>query len=61
MKPYRAASWVAGDGQSDLVLTSPEEAGLSDKDLLAAAMAEIASSGIIREDGDRIVIGYWTP
>jgi hypothetical protein len=54
---YRAAYWIAADSQSDLVLTSGDMAGFSDADLMTEALLEIEATGLIREDGDRIVIG----
>lgn len=54
---YRAAYWVAADGQSDVRLTTEEQSGMSDEALMAAAQACIAETGMEREDGDRIVIG----
>jgi hypothetical protein len=57
---YRAAYWISADGQSDFVLTSEDMSKMSDTDLTAAALCEIHVIGLIREDGDRIVIGDWS-
>ena len=39
------------------MLTSGDMAGFSDADLTTEALLEIEATGLIREDGDRIVIG----
>lgn len=57
---YRAACWIAADGQSHVRLTTEDQAGLTDDALMAAAQACIADTGLEREEGDRIVIGEYT-
>ena len=57
---YRAAYWVSADRQADVVLTTPEQSGLSDAELLAAAEREAISEGLEREEGDDIKIGSYT-
>ena len=49
---YRAVSYCTPDGQSDTVLTSPEQSHLSDDDLIAAAIAEAYNGDIVSPDGD---------
>jgi hypothetical protein len=51
---FRAAYWT--DGQSDVLLTTEEDAALSDADLLAKAHAEADELGLQIGDGE-IVIG----
>lgn len=55
---YRAAIWT--DGQSELALTLPEHAALSDAELMQLAAAEIASSAPSL-DLDQVSIGEWAP
>jgi len=66
---YRACYWTSADGQAEVVLTSPEQAGLPDDDLRAAAIREAEHSGLVGleehqvsrealEDG--LAIGPWT-
>jgi hypothetical protein len=54
---YRAAYWISADSQSDLVLTTEEMAGYSAAELMAEAQREMEATGLIREDGDCVVIG----
>jgi hypothetical protein len=54
---YRAAYWISADSQNDLVLTTEEMAGYSAADLMAEAQREMEATGLIREDGDCVVIG----
>ena len=56
---FRAAYWIAADGQSDVLLTPEEMAGESDAVLMAEAERMIDETGLQREDGDQIVIGEW--
>lgn len=51
---YRAAYWT--NGQSDVCLTTPEQAHLTDDELLQAANAEAAQIGLEIGNG-RIVVG----
>lgn len=44
---FRAAYFVAADGQSDMCLTSKDQAHLSDADLIEAAMAEVREQGLL--------------
>ena len=44
--------YEAPDGQSDITLTGEEEAGLSDKDLIEAAVSEAYRAGIVSKEGD---------
>lgn len=46
MTTFRACYYVARDGQSDILLTSEDQAHLPDADLLAAAMAEADDTGL---------------
>jgi hypothetical protein len=55
---YRAAYYVAGGGQSDVVLTTPEQSDLPDANLIALAQAEFAEQGSDLAGG-QIVVGYW--
>lgn len=57
---YRAAYWLAADRQSDVRLTTEQQSGMSDEDLMKAALACAADIGLEREDGDQIVIGDYT-
>lgn len=73
---FRAAFWTSTDGQSEILLTSEEQASLSDEDLMAAAKTEMDSVGwptemAVDETGaeiwgeevpceGEIVIGEWT-
>jgi hypothetical protein len=54
---YRAAYWISADGQSDLVLTTEEMSDYSGVELMNEALREIEATGLVREDGDGIVIG----
>lgn len=54
---YRAAYWLAADRQSDVRLTTEMQSGMSDEDLVKAALACAADIGLEREDGDQILIG----
>lgn len=57
---YRAAIWTSADRQSEIVLTTPEDAELTTSELLAAAQREIESTGLQREDGDDLYVGEWS-
>jgi hypothetical protein len=57
---FRAAFWVSADGQSSILLTDDGIANESDDALLTAAKGEMEYTGLVREDGDRIVIGDWS-
>ena len=54
---YRAAYWVSADGQASIVLTLPEHSAMTDDALLNEAQSTIESASLIREDGDRIIVG----
>lgn len=56
---YRAAYWLSDDGQAEVRLTSPDDAGLADEDLLAEARAEAARTGTDLATGS-LVVGDWT-
>lgn len=56
---YRAAYWTSEDRQGEVVLTSPEQARLSDSDLLSAARDEARRAGLDLSTGE-IAIGDWT-
>jgi hypothetical protein len=56
---FRAAYWIAADGQSSILLTDDGIANESDDVLAANAAKEMEYTGLVREDGDRIVIGDW--
>lgn len=56
---YRAAYWVSDDGQADVRLTGPDQATLSDAELIAAAEAELTAQGGDVSGGE-IVIGEYT-
>jgi hypothetical protein len=56
---FRAAYWVSADGQSSILLTDDGIANESEDALLTAAKGEMEYTGLVREDGDRIVIGDW--
>lgn len=62
MTTYRAAVWTSDDGQAETVLTSQEQAHLSDDDLIAAAELERLEIGLTPEqesDGE-ITIQMWS-
>jgi len=44
---FRACYFVAADGQSDIVLTSEEQAHLSDAEMIEAAVAEAQAHCLI--------------
>ena len=54
---FRAVSWIAADGQSDVLLTSHAMGGMSAAKLIAEARREIERTGLVREDGDKLVMG----
>lgn len=54
---YRAAYWT--DGNSDVVLTSEDQAHLSDAELIEIAKAEFAEQGGEMGDGE-ILVGDYT-
>jgi hypothetical protein len=56
---YRAAYLLFEDSQSDLVLTSPEHAGLSDEDLRAEALREATSANLIGESDQQITLAQF--
>lgn len=69
MITYRAAYWT--NGQSETVLTGPEQVGLPDAELIEAAVVEAYNGDIVSKDGDNtrlsesalragIEIGMWT-
>ena len=58
MTTYRAAYWADGRG-SEIVLTLPEHAHLSNEELIAEATAEAKRQGMDLSYG-RIEIGEWT-
>ena len=57
MIAYRAAYWVSADGQASIVLTLPEHSAMTDDTLLSEALGVIESASLVREDGDRIIVG----
>jgi len=57
---FRACYWIADDRQSEILLTAPEHAALSDGDLEAEALAE-AKRAQIDLDGGALEIGQWVP
>lgn len=59
MSEYRAAYWISADEQAEVVLTRPEDAHLSDEDLVLKAYEEMAQVSM-QMDGGRIVINTWT-
>lgn len=60
MPKFRAAYWIAADSQSDVLLTTPEQSGLSDDDLMAAALAEAAATGLEIGEGEIVIGDYRT-
>jgi len=50
---YRACYYTAPSCQGDIVLTTPEQASLSDEALIAAAVAEAERAGIL---GDSLTL-----
>ncbi len=57
---YRAAYWISDDRQGELVLTSRDESGLTDDELLAAARAEAKEHAPWALESGTIKIGPWT-
>ena len=55
---YRAGYWISGDGQAEMVLTTEDQAGLDDAELMTAATAEAEREGCYITTG-RLVIGDW--
>ena len=55
---YRACYWISEDGQSEVVLTTPGAAKLSDEVLMSVARDEAARVGCDLTTG-RLVIGAW--
>ncbi|MCZ6507092.1 MAG: hypothetical protein O7A04_03450 [Acidobacteria bacterium] len=55
---YRAAFWISGDGQAEVVLTSPEESHLPDDDLMLAAKLAAKNDAVDLSSG-RVEIGEW--
>lgn len=61
MKTYRAAILFTADRQGSTVLTGPEDAHLSDADLMTEARAEIKRANIADQiEGCNIEIADWT-
>ena len=58
MTTYRAAYWTDGQG-AEVVLTLPEHAHMSDKELIAEAQQYAKEIGLDTSYG-RIEIGEWT-
>jgi hypothetical protein len=58
MAAYRAAYWMADDRQSSVLLTGPEDAALSDDELIGTALTEAAQARLDLSTG-KIVIGEW--
>ena len=54
MPTYRACYYLAQDRQSDIVLTGPEHAHLSDDDLIAEAIAEARRGDLVGDDPPRM-------
>ena len=52
MTTYRAAYWIAPNGQSDIRLTRPEHQRLDDEAMRAEARAEAIRTGLIGDDAD---------
>ena len=49
---FRAAYFVTADGQSDICLTSEDQAHLTDDELIEAAVAEAHNAGLIAESDE---------
>lgn len=49
---FRAAYFLANDGQSDMLLTTEDQSHLSDADLIEAAVAEARNAGLVGDDAD---------
>jgi hypothetical protein len=58
--PFRAAVWTSPDGQSEIVLTTSDQAHLSDDDLIAAGV-EWAEANELESQHDHITLQWWTP
>jgi hypothetical protein len=54
---FRVVTWIAADGQSEVMLTTYGMGGMSAADLIAEARREIERTGLVREDGDKLVMG----
>lgn len=61
MTTYRAAYILPAPGSNSagVVLTLPEDAGLSDDDLMTKALAEVENANIGPIPRERIEIGEW--
>ena len=55
---FRAAYWIADDGQSDVLLTDETMAGLSDDALIAEARAMAEQVGLDLDSGRLVIGGY---
>jgi hypothetical protein len=55
---FRAAYYVPADGQSDVCLTTEDQAHLSDAELLAAAHAEAGAQNLDTSEGEMHVGEY---
>ena len=56
---FRAAYWISGDRQGEVLLTGPEHATFSEDLLLDVARAEMVNAEITEADGGAIEIGAW--
>lgn len=57
-KAFRACYFMSSDRQSELLLTSEEQADFDDEALVAAAVAEGQKEGLDFDDGF-LVVGWW--
>ena len=51
---FRACHFVAADGQSDVLLTSEDQAHLTDTELTEAAVAEAHNAGLIGDEDHQV-------
>lgn len=51
---FRACYFVAANGQSDMCLTSEDQAHLTDAQLIEAAVAEAREAGLVGDDEHQV-------